>query len=1052
MKHLALAIAFAAAVSAAFGQDATLVANGGFEQTTGDLPTGWTRLKDGVTVTAEAQHVRTGRQAVRLKPNAEPGQPHPSATLYSGKVRIEPGKRYRATVWAKGKGRVQLAFWEYGPQGKWLGGVGLGQVRVTEDWRPHVLHYGNPSAAESVVVALDAGGAESEVFVDDVTLEVVGLPKGSEGPSNGEVRSDKAGRGAAAGWAGPANRLSIEPDGKGGFCQRFDARMFAADARGDLKTEGYFNWRVASAVSPPTWLSFHCEPFAVEPGATQEISFRLRADRIHALHLKLRHFDREGRPYDQTSGVNAYYQLGGTRDGSWNYQRFLCRATNPTTAGQAQIEFWCLCGGGSIWVDDLAIKTLVAPPLHPSAFTTEWQNHSGPVPKPKTRDRDPRTWLLVEEPLPPKPPHVKETPSYVRVWLKTGVMLYVRRAGERILGISLVGLARDPLLHGGIRTMDEGVVLFVKRGEHLRNGTPPMAPLVETVEGGEYVACVYRGHELRQDEVVLRTELRDSAGSADQLDWHFAPHEVKVGDLTYRGLAYWYSFRSVKNHVLQIVDRATWELGGTPIGLTVVDQNTYAGQSAFLLTEDSPYCSGNGARFVGGECLDYQFAPEGALFAYFERPCFVRYQRMGTPEFVMFRDAHQFAGTTEAVTTRKYVLWADRGSRDHWLEARDFAYAQARKQAGIVRDTPLPLANVWTDWRDLAQIGKGKYYQKVIDDYLPAIADAGFKRILIHETWEHGGCSPSDLAINSEFGGEAALKRLCDAARARGIEVIAWYGPGHLWTKTPLFKERPEFLLKGRGDEPPTTYCWPDITGVDLTGPWFGYAIGKLKGIRERTGLGGFWLDSYINFTHGVKCATRELEIRQAEAIVRFHAAIQQLGYVTYTEASSDFGIKSNGFPVGGLDAPEPTWPAPDEFADTSPYLGGWREEREIRLAEGLMEGDRYFRYLANKCVPFVYWRRFRDRPEWHAKLTQANRAYNAVVSFMDKRQLLPDDKGVVWTSADGRTRVLFAFEPQRLDAPAGCKAFLAPEMTPVALDGRQGLEVERGKVYVVRQ
>ena len=1006
-----------------------LVVDGGFETATDPVPSGWTQHAASggrVQIVTGTDQVHSGGRAVLLAPKAEPR--NSSTFLFSDRIEVERGKRYRAKAWAKGKGAFALGFYQYSPKGGWLRGGGLGVVGATDQWRPHSLYYGNPpDDIGFVAVLLQVHGAGNEVCFDDVSFEVVALPAGAEGPPNGAVAADRPARGVAEGWAGPAQRMAIESDGRGGYCQRFDAGLLADDVRGDLKEEDAFNYRLASAVQPPAWASFSCDKFPVEPGTTYQIGLRLQARAIHTFHIKLRFFDLDGAPYSVGSGVRPYSTLGGTRDGTWAYQRLSCQATSPTDAGQAQIEFWCRCGGGTMWVDDLTVRSVLSPPVHPSHVATRWREDGDSVPAVPPSARRIRSAPAAS---PPPQSTVNETADAIDVALTNGVRLRVHRKGHRVLGIGAVSI-------GSV---------------YLRNAQAPfMAPLVETTDGGEYVQCRYVGHEIGgSGQVMLRTELRDGNGRADRLTWHIAPHHVDVAGVGYDGLATWYTFSSRENGVLQIVERATWELGGSPVGLTVVDQNSYAGKNVFLLGERASYCTGSGVRFVSGECLDYQFAPEGALFAYFREPCYVRYQRMGTPEFVIYRDAHQFAGEKEVVTTPKYVLWAERGDRDLWARARDFAYARARGQAGVVRETPLPLTNVWTDWREMAKIGKSAYYQKIIDEFLPAIADCAFRRILVHETWEHGGCSPADLVINPVYGGEAALKKLCDAAQAQDIAVIAWYGPGHLWGRTPLFEQRPEFLLKGRDGKPPTTYCWPDITGVDLTGPWFEYAIGKLRGIRERTGLGGFWLDSYTNFTHGVKCATRELEIAQGDALIRFHAAIQQLGYITYTEASSDFGIKANGLPVGGLDSPTPSWPAPDELYDTSPYAGSWKEEYELQLAEGFVRDGWYFKALANRCVPFVHWRRFRDKPAWQRELAAANRAYNAAVPYMHVRQLLPDGAGVLWTSADGKVQILFAFTSQTMDLPDR-KVVLLPDATPVEATeaGRFGLQA--GKAYALR-
>jgi hypothetical protein len=529
-----------AGVPLAFAETDDLIVNGDFEATTQAIPPGWTHhtgLGGTAQIVTGAGHVHGGKQAVLLTPKAAPT--NSSTVLHSGKVKIEPGRRYRATAWAKGKGRFELSFYQYSPKRAWKSGAGLGAVRVADEWQLFTLHYGNPPPEISfVALVLQASGAGSEVLVDDVSFAVVDAPAGPEGPSNGKVRAKKAGPGPAAGWSGPAERMRVESDGKGGFCQRFDARMLADDATGDLKQEDYFNYPVASAVTPPTWLSFECEPFPVEPGTTQEISFRLRADGIHTFHIKLRYYDRNGQPYELNSGVRPYFQLGGTRDGAWDYQRFVCRATSPTTAGKAQIEFWCLCGGGSIRVDDMSLESLIAPPIHPAYFTTEWQDLGGALSTPRMPIRrktpvSPAIQLAIM-------PEVTEAPESVEVRLTNGVRLRLRRQGERVLSIDQVSLGSL-----GFRSPD----------------APLLAPLVETVEGGRYTACKYRGYDVGAGgEVLLRTELTGPAGATDNLNWHFAPHEVKVAGLTYRGVSVRYSFRCATDHVLQIINRAIWEL------------------------------------------------------------------------------------------------------------------------------------------------------------------------------------------------------------------------------------------------------------------------------------------------------------------------------------------------------------------------------------------------------------------------------------------------------------------------------------------------------------
>lgn len=1007
-----------------------LIANGDFELPGTGAPSRWhVDVSAGATATVSGTGARSGSQGLVLQTPAEPADGH--VYLWPVDVlKIEPHKRYRLQVWVRGTGRLNIGYYEYGPGNASLGGVWPGDevVNTGEQWRLFEVYYGREDAqVEGVRPYISLVSPGNRVAVDDVRLEVVPLPSEPQGPANGSFSAPASAADGIPGWAGSAERLSLESDGGNGQCLRLDARLTAQEARGSLRPEDAFKWWPASSViTPPNpWL--HSQPFAVEGGTAQELRFRLRARLVHGLQIKLSYLDRDGKPYGPNSLIGTYY-LGGTRDGSWGFETFTCHVTSPATASQAQLEFVCLPGGGSIWVDDVSCRSLLAPPFHWSKMTTAWGKGSEAPPAPTPAAHQPQP----APDLGPAPAQavVAEGADGPVVRFPNGLNLKVLVTDTQVAGISEIAL---------------GTVRF-------RNpSAPPLAPLVETTEGGIYASCTYRGCRVAGDgSVVVDTELGVQNGESDRLEWHLAPHEVTVGTLTYQGLAYWYVFRSARNHVLQIADRATWELGGSPLGVTVVDQNSYAYQAAYPISADSTYCSVSGTRFVGGEALEYQFANDGALLSYFAHPAFIRYARTGSPEFISLRNDHQFGATLTAETVPTYVVYASKGSPDLWLRARDFAYDRARREVGIRRDVPLPIANVWLDWEEAAEIGADKCYRKIITDYLPVVARCGFKRIMIHDAWVGGGCGHTDLVANPEHGGEKGLKELCDAAHARGIGVIAWFGPGELSTKSPVLKEHPEFVLKGREGRPVTTYSWPDVTAVDLTGPWIDYALSHLRHIREATGLDGFWLDSYVNFTHAISCATRELEIAQAAALPRYHAEIQELGYITYTESSSDFGIKGNGLQVGGLDSPDPNWPVPEDFVDTSPYTGSWSTDNEVRLAEGLAEGDRYFRYLANKCAPLIYWRRFRDRADWLQKLATANLAYDSVVQHLDQRQLLPDDRGVKWISADGQTRVFFAYRAQSLAVPAGAKLLRMPEMKPASVSNGS-CQLEAGSVWLLR-
>jgi hypothetical protein len=133
------------------------------------------------------------------------------------------------------------------------------------------------------------------------------------------------------------------------------------------------------------------------------------------------------------------------------------------------------------------------------------------------------------------------------------------------------------------------------------------------------------------------------------------------------------------------------------------------------------------------------------------------------------------------------------------------------------------------------------------------------------------------------------------------------------------------------------------------------------------------------------------------------------------------------------MDNPDdPEFPDPATFYDSSPYTGPWTAAEEKAQAVYLGSGDRYYRYLANKCCPFIYYERMREVPGALDRIGQANRDYDAVVRYMERRILLPalrqaqgavslsnrEERGVQWNYR-GRPRVLFAFQDFEHALPA---------------------------------
>jgi len=547
----------------------------------------------------------------------------------------------------------------------------------------------------------------------------------------------------------------------------------------------------------------------------------------------------------------------------------------------------------------------------------------------------------------------------------------------------------------------------------LRNPqAPPIAPLIQTESGGHYVACRYLDHDIGEmGQVRLRTALVGADGHEDRLDWIIEPRAQEIAGRWYSGFGYGFELRSATESIIAIADRSTWELAGNPLGVTVVTQNAYSFDNLFTVAPDNVYIGTGGTRFAGGDGMDYQYAPEGGLAVFYADPVsYVDNVRAGSEEYLSFRDTTQLPGDREGATALKCVMYADRGDHDEWTRVHDFVYNRDAGSLGIRQHTPMPVIQCWMHWLPLSKHGANILHY-LADEVAPQVGALGFKVLAVHSVWGRGGCGLDVIEPGEKFGGAEALKHLCDAAAANGMIVQAWSPTAHMWEHSPLFQQYPTWWLEGADGKPPTAYCFPEIRGTRFAGGWHDYAVGQWKKIREDTGLGSLWLDSYRNFTHGLNLADRRVAIEQAEGVFRLHAALTDLGYIIYTESTGTFGIVAPGFPIANIDSPKPMGPDPMTRYGLSNYRGHEGQEKSDNAANDVItQGDYYYRSLANKAPAWLVWEVFQNAPEHHAKIAQANRDYCAVVEQMVWRRTLPEDRGVEWTNPDSTDRVLFAY------------------------------------------
>ena len=832
---------------------------------------------------------------------------------------------------------------------------------------------------------------------------------------NGDMESDDDGDGRPDGWSSSkldATTIGGVETGERGVAPGPDgSRALAAPCGFPPQPQGpafdpdtWWDWS-GQRPPPATWLVAASSPvFDVDPGRTYDISFQTHGQRVRTFHVKLRWM------FEDSAKAPRNLVLKVQRDGSWPWEEVRQRVTAPMArVGSARLEFWCRAGGGRLCLDNVAVR--------PSGLAEGWTVVTHEV-VPMGEPGQPTPAAA----KPTRPPIAYELPSdtktnvavehnAIELRLTNGVALRLRKDGDRLHGVGAVHLGTLPL----------------------RNpAAPPIAPLIDSVSGGHYESCRYVDHSADAAGIVtIHSRLRSEDGREDSLDWIFAPILRKDDDRSYHGFAYRYRLRTKGEEINQVVDRATWELGGNPVGVTVVTQDGYAVENEFTISPGNTECPHQGTRFVHGDGFDYQYGPEGGLVVFYdERIPFVRGARQATTDWIATSDAVQYAGQRSLETPLKCVLFCRQGNHDEWTRLRDYVYGRHAELWGIRQHTPMPIANCWMHWRDLYAEGD-KVLRNVADRDVPELAKLGFKVVVVHGIWGRGACSPDVLEVGSAFGGPEALKYLCGKAAEHDMAVQAWSSTAHLWRHSPLFEKSPDWIMTGANGKPVNS-GYHDLLGTRFAKGWADYALKQYGRIRRETGLASLWLDSYYGFTVGANCRDRRVTLEQAEEVFKYHGKLSQLGYAVYVEGTGSFGIPSNGAPIGNADSATPSMPPPHTRYGLTNYVGD--DDASTRL---LVKGDYYYRLLANKAPIMLFWRRLKEIKDAHARVASANRDYNAVVAKMARRHTLPDDRGVEWTNPDDSTRILFSYGEGKYARPGIRSVADVTEDAPVALEGQ---------------
>jgi hypothetical protein len=339
------------------------------------------------------------------------------------------------------------------------------------------------------------------------------------------------------------------------------------------------------------------------------------------------------------------------------------------------------------------------------------------------------------------------------------------------------------------------------------------------------------------------------------------------------------------------------------------------------------------------------------------------------------------------------------------------------------------------------------------------------------EMWGNTSISTLTLKFHSRNGSSATAEGSPDNGDAGRIRFLPRAG-----SIMDVFSRAEEPWVRNASGAIEADHYTPSFAVMNLRDPVVAqYWLSCWKDARDHVGIDGIFLDSSFNLSsdkfHYVQNArpishdnptpdqvellgsTRPANAPPAAILTQYHAHLnlmvemQKLGYHYCNEDLGVFGIHRHGPGIAMRLDSLPIWS--DCIANFDP--------EEIRRAGADLE-EVFFRALAYRMMWAIHWNIKRnclsfsyhngDGPEclvtpWHLGLLGV---YNEVEQAMVRREILPEEVGVIYASRDGRERVVWAFSPFDLPLRDGEQA--ADLSTGTRLARSASIRVEKHHVY----
>jgi hypothetical protein len=155
---------------------AAALKNGGFEAAEGDHPTGWEADDPGKVTFIDRQVVHSGGASLRIENVGASPEQHGRIIQ---RVALHPFRCYRLSFWAKtrdlhGEDEPQVKVLPPRPNSPSLSYMNTG-IRENQDWTLHQFIFNSQSYSEATIYIGIWGRSTGTLWIDDVSLEEVGL-------------------------------------------------------------------------------------------------------------------------------------------------------------------------------------------------------------------------------------------------------------------------------------------------------------------------------------------------------------------------------------------------------------------------------------------------------------------------------------------------------------------------------------------------------------------------------------------------------------------------------------------------------------------------------------------------------------------------------------------------------------------------------------------------------------------------------------------------------------------------------------------------------------